>query len=156
MDIGQHNLALAYRLGRGINQDFEQARIWYLKAAAQGYAPSEHNLGAMYEQGLGVQKDNATAMKWYRRAAQRGFALSYNALGIMYVRGAGVPENKVAACGLFLLAANKGNSLAPKNLQLVQQGMKPEELKRAQTLAEAMSRPGQVLNELDVYLKTSS
>ena len=76
-------------------------------------------------------------------------------MGILYVRGAGVPANKVAACALFMLAAEGGNALGVKNLQHVQQYMKPEEIKRAQTLAAAMNRPGQVLKELDAYLKTS-
>ena len=34
----QHNLAVCFKNGQGVEQDLEQAMTWYKKSAAQGYA----------------------------------------------------------------------------------------------------------------------
>jgi hypothetical protein len=41
----QYNLGLMYGLGKGVEQDFSQAKLWLEKAAAQGYAPAQNELG---------------------------------------------------------------------------------------------------------------
>src|SRR3989442_15463719 len=44
----QFNLGWLYHDGRGVPQDYAQARQWYEKAAAQGNAPAQSNLGWLY------------------------------------------------------------------------------------------------------------
>ena len=44
----QNNLGLMYQYGRGVEQSYEKAAGWYLKAAEQGYADAQCNLGYMY------------------------------------------------------------------------------------------------------------
>jgi len=50
----QYNLGDMYAKGRGVAQDYVQARDWWLKAAAQGDADTQYNLGLLYHLGQGV------------------------------------------------------------------------------------------------------
>ena len=38
----QFNLGFLYRIGQGVNQDFQKAYHWYLLAAEQGYAEAQN------------------------------------------------------------------------------------------------------------------
>jgi len=55
---------------QGINgvPDYEMAKLWYERAAAQGSSAAMFNLGHMYEQGKGVAKNKAKATEWYSKA----------------------------------------------------------------------------------------
>ena len=37
-----------YHHDQGVPQDFEQAAVWYRRAAEQGYARAQSSLGALY------------------------------------------------------------------------------------------------------------
>lgn len=47
-------LAEAYYIGKGVDQDFKQAAQWYNKAAMRGHIQAQHNLGLLYYEGRGV------------------------------------------------------------------------------------------------------
>ncbi len=81
----QFTLAVSYRNGEGVPQDFTQAVAWYRRAADQGYAEEQKYLGVSYLNGEGVPQDDAQAMAWYRRAADQGYAIGQNNLGRMYI-----------------------------------------------------------------------
>ncbi len=49
--------------------DFENAAIWYRRAAEQGWARAQTNLARLYENGLGVERDLVEAVYWYRLAS---------------------------------------------------------------------------------------
>ena len=68
----QFNVGLLYENGQGVPQDYVQARQWYAKAAAQGYAGAQINLGRLYEFGHGVTQDYVLAHKWYILGAANG------------------------------------------------------------------------------------
>lgn len=68
----QYNLGLLYYNGRGVNQDYAQARHWYLKAAQQGQAFAQNNLGKLYEKGQGAPQDPVQADMWYLLSAAQG------------------------------------------------------------------------------------
>lgn len=68
----QFNLGQLYRLGRGIQRDMVQARIWYERAAERGYGPAQFQLGVLWERGDGVPPDPVEARSWYARAAGQG------------------------------------------------------------------------------------
>jgi len=53
-------------------QDYHQAREWYEKAAAQGYADAQCDLGVLYFKGYGVTQDYHQAREWFERAAAQG------------------------------------------------------------------------------------
>jgi len=62
-----------YDEGQGVAQDYNEARSWYLKAAAQGNAPAQFNLGVMCAQGQGAAPDVIEAHKWFALAAMQGY-----------------------------------------------------------------------------------
>ena len=72
MEEAQFNIGLLYENGRGVPQDYVQARHWYAKAAAQGYARAQSNLGRLYEFGHGVTQNYVQAYMWYILAAAHG------------------------------------------------------------------------------------
>ena len=72
--LGQVNLGVMYRDGRGVGRDDEEAVRWFRASAEQGRASGQVNLGWMYEQGRGVNRDRLEAARWYRLAAEDGDA----------------------------------------------------------------------------------
>lgn len=61
--------------GNGYHQkgDYEQALLWYRKAALQKNAMAQNAIGEYYEKGLGVEQDLLEAERWYRSAAEQGY-----------------------------------------------------------------------------------
>lgn len=112
----QHNLGLAYALGKGVAKNYTEALKWSRLAAQQGNAAAQSNVGVMYQFGNGVPQDLAEAVKWYRRAAEQGNAQGQSHLGELYLDGLGVPRNYVGALKWLRLAAQQGNSRAQANL----------------------------------------
>lgn len=49
---------------------YEEAAIWYRKAAEQGLSVAQNNLGVMYKDGQGVRADTDSARYWFELAAQ--------------------------------------------------------------------------------------
>jgi TPR repeat protein len=93
----QQNLAIMYRQGRGIEQNYGEAMKWYRRAAEQGNAKAQFSLGLMYYEAEGVRQDYAKAAKWYRKAAKQGISLAQFNLGSMYFAGTGVRQNYAEA-----------------------------------------------------------
>ena len=67
----QHNLAMCYAEGRGVQQDDEEAVVWSRRAAEQGDALAQFSLALMYGMGRGVPQDNIEAHKWLGLAEAR-------------------------------------------------------------------------------------
>ena len=67
-----YELANAYYAGEQVQQDYQQAREWYVSAANQGHAESQFSLGNMYLMGEGVEQDDQSALDWYQQAANQG------------------------------------------------------------------------------------
>ena len=108
----QTMLGNRFRDGRS----YDEALVWYRKAAAQGFAGAQNNLGAMYEQGLGLSKDEAEAARWYRKAAEQGNAYAQHSLGSMYREGRGVPQDLVESAAWIRRAAEQGHLSAFREL----------------------------------------
>ncbi len=70
-----------YHDGKGVSQDYVQAREWYEKAAAQGESAAQYGLGSLYANGKGVPRDYAHARQWFLKAAVQGFADAERYLG---------------------------------------------------------------------------
>ena len=104
----QAHLGLLYTTGRGVSQDYVQARQWYEQAAAQGNAWAQWALGYAYYLGEGVPQDYAKAREWYEKAAAQGLAWAHFALGLMYSMGQGVPQDNVKARLWYERAAVQG------------------------------------------------
>jgi len=52
----QQNLALMYRDGQGVPQDYVEEARWYRMAAQQGHVRAQFNLGVMYGEGEGAPR----------------------------------------------------------------------------------------------------
>lgn len=65
-------LAVMYRNGEGVPQDFAEAARWHRRAALQGHSNAQLNLAWMYFYGDGVRQDLLTAHMWFNIAAANG------------------------------------------------------------------------------------
>lgn len=79
----QFEIGSRYAEGKGIKQDFEQARAWYQKSASQGFALSQYRLATFFERGLGVEKDAERARVWYERAARQDNVKAMHNLAVL-------------------------------------------------------------------------
>jgi TPR repeat protein len=115
-----------------VQQNYEQARDYFEKAAKQGDAAAMSNLGHMYAQGLGIPQDNATARQYFEDGVKRGNAAAKNGLGYLYMYGVGVEPSYKLANQYFTQAAESGNPEAQFNLgamQIAGLGMKRDHSK---------------------------
>ena len=65
-------IGFMHERGQGVQQDCQQALVWYLKAATQGDVQMQSKLGVMYGNGRGVPQDFVQAHKWYSLAELAG------------------------------------------------------------------------------------
>ena len=54
-----------YYLGKGVAQDYAQARRWFRKAAEKNFAGAQYNLGVM-ALGQGQDRNPLEAYQWFR------------------------------------------------------------------------------------------
>ena len=104
----QYRLGVMYDFGEGVNQDSEQARHWFEKAAEQGDANAQYFLGVKYDFGEGVNQDSEQARYWFEKAAEQGNTDAQIGLGLIYQNGHGVRQNKRKAKEFFGQACDKG------------------------------------------------
>lgn len=69
-------LAFAYRTGRGVTRDDQQAYHWYRQAALRGVPEAQFQLGLMAELGQGAPADAEEAAYWYGLATDGDFCPS--------------------------------------------------------------------------------
>lgn len=112
----QNCLANCYLEGIGVEEDYEEAFIWYQKAAEQGYVEALFGLGLCYVDGMGVEEDEEEAVKWFRMAAELGNADGQNWLAYCYEKGLGVDRNEEEAVRWYRKAAKQGQEGAQQAL----------------------------------------
>lgn len=122
----QHNLALLYRTGKGVNKDLKESAFWFRKAADQGLTDAQYYLGYMYDTGEGVEKNKQYAYVWYRKAAEKGHGMAQINLGVLYANGVGVPQDLKQAYLWFHVAASQGYKMAFDNMKIIEQALKPD------------------------------
>ncbi|KAG0058327.1 hypothetical protein BGZ90_005009 [Linnemannia elongata] len=108
----QVELGDMYRTGNVVEQDFDKARYWYLKAANQGDPSGQCNVGHLYRLELGVDRDHSTAMSWYKKAADQGHAEGQCYVGLMHDYGLLGAVDYPAAMEWYMMAANQGLAYA--------------------------------------------
>lgn len=160
--LAQAKLGFMYHLGLGlylgVAPDYQEAVKWYRLAAGQGDGWSQLNLGLMYNDGLGVAQDYREAAKWHRLAAAQGIPRAQFNLGAMYQYGRGVPSSPVAAYALYSLAAEHddfGSSKARETQTRFGKTLSSKEIEAVQALMRELCKPGNLLNALDQYVKTT-
>jgi TPR repeat protein len=63
-----------------VDEQYEEAFLWFSKAADQDNADAAFNVGSLYYVGRGVAKDEAKATAYYRKAARLGMDEAKNVL----------------------------------------------------------------------------
>jgi TPR repeat protein len=106
----QNRLGLAYKFGRGVSQNYGQAKRWFEEAAKQGHAGAQINLGMLYLREDAPPRSPQMAIFWFSRAAEQGVVPAFTKLGQMYQEAEGVPEDLVQAYMWFHLAATNGEA----------------------------------------------
>eukprot|EP00050_Salpingoeca_kvevrii_P004125 m.243407 g.243407 ORF g.243407 m.243407 type:complete len:398 (+) comp10949_c2_seq3:667-1860(+) len=112
----QHNLAVCYEYGKGVEQDQEEAVRLYRLAADQGFAPAQKILGFLFRKGTGVDQNLQEAVRMYRLAAIQGYAGAQKNLAFCYQYGEGVEQDLNEALRLYRLAADRGHAAAQQGL----------------------------------------
>ena len=160
----QHDLAAIYTAGHGdVEQNFDQAALWFRAAADNKIANARYNLGVLYHQGLGQDRDLGRALYWYREAAKLNHAEAQYNLGIAHIEGIGTEYNPQLAAAYFERAANQGIMEAAYNLGLIHDNglmgqTKPEEallwykIAAKQGSTEAQSALEQLAKNLQISL----
>ena len=157
----QTNLGNLYQRGQGVT--LNEAIKWYRLAAEQGNVEAQTNLGRLFSAGLIFPKhytdapNYKEAVPWLRVAAEHGIINAQNTLGYMYANGkGGLPKNSIIAHAFYILAAKNGHILAAESSVEQAGGLSGFQIKQAQLLAHAMSKPGNLLVALDKFACTSS
>lgn len=102
----QNALGNAYRMGRGLRQDYSKALYWYKQAYSQGHGAAPFSIAQMHVRGQGVPENHSLAVGWFCAAAKQG---NPNALYELQQAGA-----QATACLVEL--ANGGSLLAQEEL----------------------------------------
>jgi len=132
----QFNMAQAYRLGRGVERDREQAEILYAKAAAQGHIKAADTYGLMlFEAGRREE-----AMPYIVAAAERGDPRAQYLLGIAHFNGDIVEKDWVRAYALLTLANSAGLPQANPAIRQMDGHIPLDQRQEAQTLAQELKR----------------
>jgi len=87
--------------------DFEQATVWYRRAAQQGIVQAQFNLGVLLQNGAGTDQDFVEAVKWYEEAAKQGYLNAIYNLAFMRENGYGCTRDLRTALHLYESAANR-------------------------------------------------
>jgi localization factor PodJL len=107
------NPAAAYEMGsrfaegRGAPVNFQQAALWFDRAAKAGSVPGLFRLAVLYERGQGVAKDLKEARRLYLAAADKGHTKAMHNLAVMYVQAIDGKPDFATAARWFEKAANR-------------------------------------------------
>lgn len=82
------------KLPAASKENYEEALIWFNKAAALENVDAYYKLGVMNENGFGTQQNYPEAFKWYLKAAENQNDMSMLRLAYFYKEGLGVEKDK--------------------------------------------------------------
>jgi uncharacterized protein len=68
----QLTMAKLCLIGKGVQQDFEEAFDWYLRAAERGHPTALFNVGEMLAYGTGVPQNKQQSAEWFKKAMAAG------------------------------------------------------------------------------------
>lgn len=121
--VVQCEIATCYYYGKGIERNYEKAREWNEKSAAQGYYKGILNLGINYYFGNGCEENEEEAERLFklavektRAAAGKGESEAARSLWFCYWNEFGVECDKNEALKWLRKAAEQGNAKAQFDL----------------------------------------
>jgi TPR repeat protein len=131
----QNELGLLYSEGRGLPQNYLEAKDWFKKAADQGHAAAQVNLGTLYSLGQGAPYSDQMALFWFQKSADQRNALAFAKLGMMYERGRAVPQNLIEAHMWYNLSVAYGEKRAAESRDALATRMTPGQIAEAEDRA---------------------
>ncbi|MEP2988855.1 MAG: SPOR domain-containing protein [Parasphingorhabdus sp.] len=132
----QFNLAQAYKLGRGVQQDLNQAETWYKKAADQGHLQANDNYGLILFQ----NNRRSEAQPYLVKSAARGEPRAQYVLGTGHFNGDFVEKDWIKAYALMTRASGQGLPQATSNLAQMDKYIPLNDRRRAIELAGQMEQ----------------
>ena len=132
-------MGASHEWGKGVEQDYTKAAIWYERAAGQGYMVAQYNLGLCYRYGRGYPKDINKAVELFRIAAEKGHPGAQNALGEYYAQSEATVKNIIEAYALYSLAAPR-SEIARQNLDAFRKKISKVETEFGEIRAEELKR----------------
>jgi hypothetical protein len=150
--LAQHNLGVAFHLGRDVPQDLGKAARLWRKASDAGVIAAHNNLGHLLYYGRGVDQDRGEAIRLWRLAAGQGYPESQVHLGRAYADGRMLDTDLVEAYAWTV--AGKRNALemsdralgkaieamADEQLEILREGLDASQLQEAEKRAAVYSR----------------
>jgi uncharacterized protein len=136
----QLTLAVAYRFGRGVSQNLQEAAKWFRKASDGGSAPAANDLGLMYQYGMGVAQNDVEAANLFQKSAGMGNAPAQANMGFMYEQGRGVQKDLTKSLEWTAKSAAQGYVPAEMNLGIMYlrgEGTQPDRKKATEFLTKA-------------------
>ncbi|WP_373491135.1 SPOR domain-containing protein [Parasphingorhabdus sp.] len=130
----QFNLGQAYKLGRGVPQDLQQAESWYKKAADQGHLQANDNYGLILFQA----NRRSEALPYLQASAQRGEPRAQYVLGTAHFNGDFVEKDWIKAYAMMTRASAQQLPQATSNLAQMDRFIPIEDRRRAIELAGQM------------------
>ncbi|WP_418293304.1 SEL1-like repeat protein [Megasphaera sp.] len=97
-----------YYNGDVVNQSYNCAGEWFLKAMEKGNVRAQFDLGALYYQGAGREQNLKKAAELFLKPAELGYAQAQYLLGDMYLYGQGVEQSYEKGVYWSQKAAEKG------------------------------------------------
>jgi TPR repeat protein len=150
----QVSLAVRYRDGDGVKQDYAEAMRWAHLAADRGDAAAMDFVGYAFLSGDGVKRRPEVAVGYFQAAAGKSAQAAFN-LGQCYFGAQGVPQDIPKALEVWKQAAAMGHGRAAATAAMVYlagDGVAPdhEEARRLATRAAELNDPSGhvVLGEL--------
>lgn len=112
----QYNLGVMYENGSHVEQNYEKAYYWYLKAAELGDVKAQFSVGLSFEYGDGVEQDDNQAVNWYEIAGSNGCADAQYYAGYAFEKGEGRKKNFNKALEWYKKAIKQGDSASMEAL----------------------------------------
>jgi TPR repeat protein len=111
----QYVLGIMYsHINKGVQQDYQAALDWFLKAAENGSVKARYRIALCCRDGLGMAQDYRQALVWFTRAAENGHVESQYCTGMLYSVGYlnEIEQNHNMAYLWFKIAAENDHVLA--------------------------------------------
>jgi TPR repeat protein len=143
-----------FSLGRGVQQDKQEAAKWYQRAAKQKNANAMFNLGTAYYNGDGVGVDDAAAYAWFvlaesfgsqpaadavkrmnRRASEQ--CKAFEKIGDMYQKGSELPQSTTEATKWYRKAVGTDTGYDAASVRVKLAGLLLEDQSTGSNYAEA-------------------
>ncbi|HRE33247.1 MAG TPA: tetratricopeptide repeat protein, partial [Candidatus Berkiella sp.] len=136
----QYQLAMAYRVGKGVMKDEKKVIDYFAKAAEQKHSAAAYELGMIYLQGVLLPKDDKRAAELFLQAANAGDRGAQYQLALCYRDGKGVAVDKARAYAWLKVASIGGSTeiMDARDKQL--ERLTPQELADGQQLAEKITQ----------------